>query len=72
MSTTCSTGMVRYNARDTADLAHLVATGMVWRSGPKVLKRALDAIVAWHIERPARNVQPAVDAYLDRQGVARP
>ena len=49
MSTTCSTGMGRYDVRKADDLAELVATGMVWRSGPKVLKLALDAIVAGDI-----------------------
>lgn len=64
--------MHRYDVRNTDDLAHLVATGMVWRSGPKVLRLALDAIAAGDIERPTRNVPTAVDAYLDRLGVARP
>jgi hypothetical protein len=61
--------MRRYDVRNADDLAHLVATGMVWRSGPKVLKLALDAIRAGDIARPTRNVPAAVDAYLDRAGV---
>lgn len=41
----------------------LVETGMVWRSGPKVLKGAIEAILAGDIARPTRNVPPAVDLH---------
>lgn len=64
-------GIARYNVRDANDLAELVRTGMVWRSGPKVLKRAIDAIRAGDIARPTWNVPAAMDEYLDRMGVPR-
>jgi hypothetical protein len=67
-----SGGIARYDVHNADDLAELVRTGMVWRSGPKVLKLALDAIRAGDVPRPVYNVPPAVDAYLDRRGVARP
>ena len=68
MPRTDSTGIARHDTRNTQDLAHLVATGMIWRSGPKILRLALDAIAAGDIERPTRNVPPAVDAFLDSSG----
>ena len=68
---TLHAGVRRYDTRNANDLALLVATGMIWRSGPKTLKRAISAIAAGDIERPTRNVPPAVDALLDRLQVPR-
>jgi hypothetical protein len=64
-------GIARYDVHDPADLAQLVASGLIWRSGPKTLRLALDAIVDGRIARPTHNVPPAVDAWLDRKGVVR-
>ena len=71
MSQLTSTGILRFDVHDPADLALLVATGMIWRSGPKVLKLAMDAIRDGDIARPVYNVPPAVDAHLDRLQVPR-
>lgn len=65
-------GILRYDVHDTEDLGILIRTGMVWVSGPKVLKLALSAITAGDIERPVHNVPEWVDTYLDRLGVSRP
>lgn len=65
-------GIARYNVHNLADLAVLVERGLIWRSGPKVLKLALDAIRSGDVARPVYNVPAPVDAYLDRSGVPRP
>jgi hypothetical protein len=61
----------RYDPNDLDDLRTLVASGLIWRGGPKTVQRAMEAIVAGNIDRPTRNVPASVDAYLDRRGVAR-
>jgi hypothetical protein len=38
--------VVHYDAADPADLAVIVANGMVWQAGPKATKAAFDALVA--------------------------
>lgn len=35
-----------YDPADPADLAVIVANGMVWQAGPKAVKAAYDALVA--------------------------
>lgn len=57
-------GMVRYDINDPADLAVLIANGMVWRGGPKAVTLALKALKSGAVPRPA-NLPPEVARFLD-------
>jgi hypothetical protein len=63
MSTTCSTGVIRFDIDDPDDLADLVRTGLIWKGGPKAIAKAVTALLDGTLPRPP-NLPPQVAGYL--------
>lgn len=64
--------MAHYDLDDPEDFAFLIERGLIWRSGPRTVTRAVQAIVRGDVPRPTNKVPPKLDAYFDKMGVARP
>jgi hypothetical protein len=58
-------GVLHYDINDPADLAVLIEGGLIWKGGPKAIKKAIDAIVSGSVPRPTANVPAEVNAHLD-------
>ncbi len=56
--------MAHFDINDPADLAELIANGMVWRGGPKAVSLALKALKSGAVPRPA-SLPANVAAFLD-------
>ena len=59
---TDSGGILRYDINDPADLADLIASGLIWKGGPQAYNRAVKAVLSGAVPRPTRNVPAQVEA----------
>lgn len=64
-------GMARYDTNDPEDLQVLIRTGLIWKSGPKVMQKVLRALQDGTVTRVVAKERPEVTSYLDKLGVPR-
>lgn len=55
--------VIRYDYTDPADLAAIIASGVVWKAGPQAKQDAVEAIVAGTVPMPT-NLPPEVAEYV--------
>jgi len=60
-----ASGVKRYDVHDPDILAYLIATGLIWRGGPKTQRLAIDALLRGDVARPD-NLPRHIIAILDR------
>lgn len=59
-----ASGVMHYDVHDSAYLAYLIQTGLIWRGGPKTQRLAIEALLRGDVPRPD-NLPEQVSAFLD-------